>query len=113
LPAFLISCTFLMIGYIGITPFNFKFAVYFETATVGFFSILAFIKNKKAYLIFYFPLLIFFYIIYAIPNIAAMIDNWILKSGYQWIKTERTSQVSPFYLSLFSRNKSKKVLIEE
>ena len=32
----------------------------------------------------------FYYILYALPNLTAMVDNWIIKAEFKWIKTDRS-----------------------
>ncbi len=73
-----------------IITFDAKYLVYIETVTIAIALSISFIKTKKFNLFLFLPLIVIYYIFYSLPNLLALIDNWILKSEKNWVKTERT-----------------------
>ena len=73
-----------------IITFDAKYLVYIETITIAMVLVISFIKTKKFGLFFFLPLIVIYYIFYSLPNLMALIDNWVLRAEKNWVKTERT-----------------------
>lgn len=74
---------------IGIYKFNLKILAYITHIVVSVLFVYSLISVKKAKLLFYLPFIFVFYNLFAIPNLVAMMDQWIIRKKASWIKTNR------------------------
>lgn len=89
----LISCLYaycmFALGYLGLYRFEFNWLIYVTTivSTLSLYTI--FLRTNKYFLLRHMYAIGHYYILFAYPNLMAMLDNWLLKTEYAWIKTDR------------------------
>lgn len=90
----LASFTFLNIMFslslLGIGEMPAKWTYYLTVVVIAMACCMAIVKKQRWQLLLFVPLMAPYFIMYAFPNLIAMIDNGILKSAYTWVKTDRS-----------------------
>ncbi|MCL6588573.1 MAG: glycosyltransferase family 2 protein [Firmicutes bacterium] len=83
-----ILCLFDLLKFI---QFECKYFVYAISLALILLYIMTIVNYHKLSRLILLPFIPFYYILYAAPNLMAMIDNWLLKSEYKWNKTDRSA----------------------
>ena len=91
LPSYLLVNVLYALDIFTIFPFDFKYFLYIETFILAIVLSVAIIKTKKPALFIFLPLIVPYYVFYALPNLIAIIDNSIIKAEKVWIKTDRSN----------------------
>lgn len=90
LSSYLYTNALYALDFFGVAAFDFKPAVQIQTVVLGTVLGLGAIFGKRPLLLLFLPLAIFYYILFALPNLIAMIDNMLLNTAYKWNKTDRS-----------------------
>lgn len=98
-------------NFFGIAEMNLNLGLFVQTIVTLLVVVLAILKSRKLTLLLFTPLIIFYYIIYALPNIMAILDNAVLKSKYLWVKTDRKNTIEPQVQFNSNKKKDNKIII--
>ncbi len=90
--AMLYLYTLYFLGLIGVFQFNFTPFVFIKVIVMTLIMLTACIKTKSFKALLVMPMMNFYFMLYAFPNIMAMINAWILKTNAVWVKTERSRE---------------------
>lgn len=86
----LVSILFLL-DFINVNQFHYKSLSYIPMLSLFLLHTVTIINSKKYKLFLFLILIPFYYILYGIPSLMALLDNWILKSEYKWNKVDRSA----------------------
>ncbi len=82
------------LSFLNILDFKFALVIYIKVTIMFLLMITACIKLRKFKIIFFIPIINYYFMFYAFPNIMAMINSWILNAKFIWVKTERSREIT-------------------